>query len=327
MPVYLYWGEDDFAIAQAVAKLKQQVLVPDWEQFNYDKIPGDISERIVEGLNQAMTPVFGEGGRLVWLVETNLCQQCSESLLRELERTISQIPTSSHLLLTTSKKPDKRLKSTKLIEKHSNLQEFSLIPPWKIDEIIQKVENLAQEKNLKLTAEARELLAESVGSNTRQLYSELAKLELYAQGKTIDEKMVANLVNVNNQNSLQLATIIAQGQTSKALVLITELIQQNEPALKIVATLVGQFRTWVMVKLKIEAGEKDEKAIAAFAEIGNPKRIYFIRKEIQALSAKQLLDTLPILLDLEFNLKRGAEPLAELQVNTIRLCNLLSSQK
>ena len=30
MPVYLYWGEDDFAIAQAVEKLRHKVLDPNW---------------------------------------------------------------------------------------------------------------------------------------------------------------------------------------------------------------------------------------------------------------------------------------------------------
>jgi DNA polymerase III delta subunit len=76
---------------------------------------------------------------------------------------------------------------------------------------------------------------------------------------------------------------------------------------------VGQFRTWAIVKLKIEEGEKDDKNIAAAAEIANPKRLYFIRKEIQSFSSKQLLATLPILLELEYRLKRGAEPLATLQ--------------
>lgn len=324
MPVYLFWGEDDFAIAQEVEKLHKQVLDPNWIAFNYDKLAGDNTDNIIDGLNQAMTPVFGVGGRLVWLVETNIAQQCSEALLSELQRTLPKVPDYAHLLLTSSKKPDKRLKSTKLLEKYAQIREFALIPPWKPDEIAKKVQMVATERGIKLTANAVDLLAESVGNNTRLLWSELDKLSLYRQGKVIDKKEVAALVNVNTQNSLQLATAIRTGETAKALGLVADLLNHNEHPLRIVATLVGQFRTWTLVKLKIEAGEKDEMAIAAAAELGNPKRVYFLRKEIQSVKGKQLLETLPLFLELEFNLKRGGEPLSTLQTKIVELCRIFA---
>jgi DNA polymerase-3 subunit delta len=324
MPIYLFWGEDEFALAQAVVKLRNRVVDSNWFQFNYDKLTGDRQEVILEGLNLAITPVFGMGERLVWLAETNICQQCSEDLLKELERTLSTIPVTSHLLFTTSKKPDGRLKSTKLIRKYAQEQEFSLIAPWKTEELQHKVQEVAQEIGIKLTNKALELLANSVGNNSRQLWNELEKLSLYPleENKFIDADIVANLVVCNTQNSLQLAAAIAEGKAEKALGLITDLIHRNEPPLKIVATLVGQFRTWTIVKLMLETGIKDEKAIATAAEIGNPKRIYFIRQEIASLSAQQLLASLPLLLNLEYSLKNGAEPLSTCQTKIIELCHL-----
>jgi len=70
----------------------------------------------------------------------------------------------------------------------------------------------------------------------------------------------------------------------------------------------------------ISAGERDEKAIAQAAEIGNPKRIYFLRQEVKAITQGQLQKTLSILLDLEVSLKRGAEELSTLQTKAIELC-------
>ncbi len=325
MPVYFYWGEDDFAIAQAVKQLQTKVLDPDWLEFNYHKLIGDRSETIIEGLTQVMTPVFGLGGRLVWLSDTTICQQCSQDTLKELERTLTTIPTNSHLLLTNSKKPDGRLKSTKLINKHAEIKDFSLIPPWKPELIARKVRLVAQEIGVNLTPKAIELLVESVGNNTRQLYNELEKLSLYNSENSnapIDETAVATLVVCHSQNSLQLAAAILAGQTEQALQLVTELINRNEPALKIVATLVGQFRTWTIVKLMQSAGERDEKAIAAAAEVKNPKRIYFIRKEVAGVTSQHLLASLQLLLDLEYSLKRGREPLTTLQTKAIELSNL-----
>jgi DNA polymerase-3 subunit delta len=72
----------------------------------------------------------------------------------------------------------------------------------------------------------------------------------------------------------------------------------------------------------IESGERDEKAIAAAAEIGNFNRIYFLRKEVSALSLNQLEQILALLLELEVSLKRGTDELSTLQTKTIELCQL-----
>jgi DNA polymerase III subunit delta len=323
MPVYLYWGEDDFAIAQAVEKLQTKILDPNWLQFNYHQLPGDHPDMVVEALNQIMTPVFGLGERLVWLVETNLCQQKpSANILEELERTLRVIPTTAHLLLTTSKKPDGRLGSTKLLSKYAVVKDFSLIPPWKTDLITAQVKRVAQEKQLKLTPKAIALLTESVGNNTRQLWNELEKLKIYwgNNPQPLDETAVAELVLCNTQNSLQLAAAIKNGKTDQALNLVTDLINRNEPALKIVATLVGQFRTWTMVKVMQQSGNRDNKAIATAAGINNPNRLYFIHQEIQNIHVHQLLATLPLLLELEYSLKSGGVALTVLQTKVIELC-------
>ncbi|GAB4193266.1 MAG: DNA polymerase III subunit delta [Coleofasciculaceae cyanobacterium] len=324
MPIYLYWGEDDFALTQAVNDLRESVLDPSWASFNYDKIPPDQPDAVIQGLNQAMTPPFGMGQRLVWLVDTTVCQHCSETLLAELERTLPLIPEASVLLLTTRNRPDGRLKSTKLLQKHSTIQEFALIPPWKLEELVQRVHACSRKVGINLKDSAAELLAQSVGNDTRQLHNELEKLQLYAGSSTkpLDEKMVATLVISNTQNSLQLAATILRGDGVNALGLVADLIDKNEPALRIVATLIGQFRTWLWVKLMVNAGEHDQKAIATAAEVGNPKRVYFLTKDVQSLSLSQLTSTLRLLLELEFDLKRGGEPLTTLQTKVIELCQI-----
>ncbi|MGY6529539.1 MAG: DNA polymerase III subunit delta [Cyanobacterium sp.] len=324
MPIYYYWGEDDFAMNRAIALIKQDKIDPNWVQFNYEKINGDKEDNIRQALMEVMTPPFGNGDRLVHLENTTICQSCGEELLSLLQNTLPQIPDTSHLLLTSRKKPDARIKSTKLINKYTQIKEFSLIPIWQTDILIKRVEETAQEKNIKLSPPAIKTLATCVGNDSRLLWQELDKLALY-QGdnpQPISQETVNALINVSNQNSLQLAQAILKQDTGKALQLAQELINLNEPALRIVATLVGQFRTWAMVKTVIESGEKDEKKIAHQADISNPKRIYFLRKEVSNISAQQLQSTLPILLDLELGLKRGEIPLNALQKAIIQLTNL-----
>ena len=324
MPIYLYWGEDDFAIAQAATALHRRLLDPVWSSFNYDKISGDQPDGIRQGLNQAMTPPFGAENRLVWLADTSLCQRCPEALLSELERTLPELPESTTLLLTTTSKPDSRLKATKLLQKHATIQEFALIPTWKTDLLIKQVKQAAQESGVKLTAHGVELLADLVGNDTRQLHNELEKLRLYTGDakQPLDEAAIATLVTASSQSTIQLAAAIRQGLTAQALDLIADLLLQNEPALRIVSSLVTQFRIWVWIKVMREAGERSEQTIAQAAELRNPKRLYFLQKEVESLSAYTLLQTLPLLLELEASLKRGADEKLTLQTKIIELCEV-----
>ncbi|NJK40102.1 MAG: DNA polymerase III subunit delta [Oscillatoriales cyanobacterium RM1_1_9] len=327
MPIYLYWGDDDFLIARAVTELHQSSLDPSWVSFNFDKILPDQSDGITFGLNQAMTPPFGAGNRLIWLVNTPLVQRCSEETLAELKRTLTHLPPTTILLLTSVSKPDNRLKSTKLIQAHGTLREFSRASPWKTDQLLQQVRQVARIIDVPLTPKAMEFLVEAVGNDTRQLYNELEKLKLYSlsQSQPLDERAIAPLVQTTTQTSLKLAGAIKSGNSAQALEILRDLLNQNEPALRIVATLVNQLRLWLWIKLLIEQGVRDEREMAKAAEVGNPNRIYFLRQEVKFLSLEKLQQALPLLLDLETQLKRGAEAQLALQTKLIELCRLFKS--
>ena len=323
MPIYYYWGDDEFAIASSVQILRAQTVEPNWASFNYTQHTSDTPDAVTEALNQAMTPPFGSGSRLVWLVNTTLGQQCPDDLLAQLKRTLPVVPETSVLLLTSRNKPDGRLKSTALWKEYAEeIKEFALIPPWETKQLVQQVEKIAQEVGVKLTSSSTALIAQSVGNNTRQLYNELTKLRLYAGDSQapISIDIVNNLVQATSQTSLDLVKVIASGNTAQALTLVAQLLNRNEPGLKIVATLVGQFRTLLWVKMMTH--ERDKKVIAQAAEIGNPNRVYFLQQEVKSLSVEQLVATLPLLLELEVSLKQGGEEEALLQTKVIQLSQI-----
>jgi DNA polymerase III subunit delta len=325
MPIYWYWGEDEFRLKLSIKNLEQKVLDPGWKTFNFDRIDGTAAngqENLVQGLNQAVTPPFGMGDRLVWIEQLPFGSQGNTAFFSELERTLPAVPATSHLLFTYLGKPDGRSKIVKLLQQQAQSQEFALIPPWKTEELHKVVRQGAQQFQLKLANAAVEQLAEAVGNDTRQLFCELEKLKLYLgkTPRTVEVEDVALLVSATRQNSLDLAAAIRQGQTEQALSLVERLLQQNEPALRICATLVKQFRTWLWVKILQEAGERDERAIAQAAEVGNPKRVYFLTQEIKHLSSQQLQQALSLLLELEMGLKQGQNPTEFLQIKVIELC-------
>ena len=327
MPIYVYWGEDDFAMEKAIVTLRERILDPLWTSFNYTSFPPEQADSIVQALNQVMTPPFGAGGRFVWLINTTISQNCPDHILAELQRTVKVIPPDSTLLLTSRNKPDERLKSTKLLKQFATFCEFPLIPAWKTELLVQSVQQAAQTVGVKLNPLVVELLAESVGNDTRLLYNELEKLRLYTQSsrKPLDVNIVSELVRNTTQNTLQLATAIRTGDTPKALGILNDLSNSAEPGLRIVATLIGQFRTWLLVKMMMETGERNPQAIALAAEVINPKRIYFIQQEVKSLPLKQLILALPVLLELEVSLKQGASETSTLQTKVIEMCQICHS--
>ncbi|MGB8698474.1 MAG: DNA polymerase III subunit delta, partial [Thermosynechococcaceae cyanobacterium] len=124
MPVYLFWGDDEFRLQQSVRSLEDRVLDPAWKSFNYDKADGSGSvDALVQGLNQAMTPPFGLGDRLVWLANPPLVGQDASVFLSELERTLPVLPETAHLLLTSVGKPDGRSKITKVLQQQGIVRE------------------------------------------------------------------------------------------------------------------------------------------------------------------------------------------------------------
>lgn len=323
MSIYLFWGDDDFALTKAVTSLRNQSLDPDWASFNFDRIGADQADGAIQAFNQAMTPPFGLGKRFIWLVEPPCLQSCSEALLAEIERTLPVIPETSVVVISSGSKPNGRLKLTKLLQQQAIVQEFASIPPWKTDQLEDQLRQAAKVTGVRLSRAAGDYLVEAIGNNSRLLYNELEKLRVFAGDATepLDLDVVSRLVLASSQNSLQLAAAILQGDTPRALSLVSELLDHNEPALKITATLIGQFRTWARVKVLTDAGGRDEKDIATAAEIGNPKRVYILQKEIRQVSARQLLGSLPVLLALDYGLKQGQDERALLQTQVIVLCD------
>ena len=337
MPTYLYWGDDDFRLQQAVQILIDRVVDPAWKGFNYDQADAAVSgtDSLIQGLNQAMTPPFGTGGRMVWLVNPPLGGQESTVFREELERTLPTLPETAHLLLTYAGKPDGRSKITKFLQEHAQVKEFIAAPSWKTDAIRQTVEQMAQQQRVNLTKAAVNLLVDAVGNDTRQLMSELEKLALYsadsagdsgesrsrsAKSAAIDADQVEALISTTQHSALVLSNTVRQGLTDSALSLVEDLLNHNEPSLKITATLVRQFRTWLWIRLLQDDGERDDRVIAKAADIVNPKRLYFLRQDVQAISQHQLKKCLGLLLDLEAALKQGQEPKATLQTKIIELC-------
>jgi len=318
MPIHLYWGDDEAARNRAVEALIDARLDPTWAAINLSRLDGNDPAQAAQALEEARTPPFGSGARVVVLQRSPFCNQCPAELAAQLDANLALINPDCHLLLVSSGKPDARLRTTKALQQlvkegRASEQSFALPPIWDGAGQVQLVTRTATDLGLTLEPAAAEALAEAIGSDSARLASELEKLSLYVSSRNnnaapITLEAVQALVGGRSTSALAVGDALLAGRPADAIALTDALLEANEPALRIVASLSSQIRGWLWVALLERSGERDPAVIAKAAGIGNPKRIYVMRKQIQGRTPEQMLKLLGQLLEVEAALKRGADP-------------------
>ncbi len=316
MPIHLYWGDDEAARHRALADRIEALVDPAWASINLSRLDGADAVQAARALEEARTPPFGAGARVVVVQRSPFCQACPAELAAQLEASVALIPDDCHLFLVSDGKPDARLRTTKRLRTLAEEHAFTLPPVWDGAGQIERVESAARARGLTLAPAAAEALAEAIGSDGMRLASELEKLALHAGGGAggggggapITAEAVAALIGGQVTSSLAVGDALLAQRPAEAIALVEALLEVGEPALRIVAALASQIRGWLWVCLLERSGEQDVAVIAKAAGIGNPKRIYVMRKQIRGRSPDQLLALLRRLLDVEAALKRGADP-------------------
>ncbi|MEB3335664.1 MAG: DNA polymerase III subunit delta [Cyanobacteriota bacterium] len=307
MPIHLYWGDDEAARGRALEELVAKVLDPAWAAMNLGRFDGQDGDQARRALEDARTPPLGPGGRVVVLQRHPFCGACAPDLAEALEACLSAIPEHTHLVLVSGNKPDARLRTTKALRAVAEERSFPLPASWDGAGQLELVRSTARELGLTLEGEAAEALALAIGSDSARLASELEKLQVFA-GERVTAAAVNALVGGRSTTALGVGEALLAGRPAEAIALADALLTAGEPALRIVASLSSQIRGWLWVALLEAQGEKDVATIAKAAGIGNPKRVYILRKQIRGRSVDHLLGLLRQLLEAEAMLKRGGEP-------------------
>ena len=333
MPIHLIWGDDYEASNREIDTITQTVIDPVWKSFNYSQMDGNDPKQNFKALEEVKSPPLGNGGRIILVRRSPFCNGCSVELASKLEQAIKLIPDKTHLILNNSNKPDKRLKTTKLIQKYidsskfSKEKSFTLPLPWDINGQRNLVKNIANKLNLKINLETIDLIVESIGNDSSLINTELQKLSLLSEAnnkilkkkepREITQELVKKLLQNNSTNALEIASLLLKGEKAIALTKIKSLLENGEPALRLIATLTGQSRGWLWVNLLDGQGSQDVKEIAKLAGIANPKRIFVIRKQIKGKSLELLIELMKKLLKIEASIKSGINPIDSFKDNLL----------
>jgi len=341
MPIHLIWGDDYEASNRAIEEKIQTIIDQAWKSFNYSQIDGNDPKQNFRALEEIQSAPLGNGGRVVLVRRSPFCNGCSVELASKLEQAIKLIPDNTHLILQNSNKPDKRLKTTKLIQKNiesiplSEEKGFTLPLPWDINGQRVLVTNIAHRLNLRMNRETVNLIVESIGNDSSLINTELQKIALLSEANNkiinnkepieITKEIVKKLIQNNSTNAIEISSLLLKGERSLALNKIKSLLENGEPALRLIATLTGQSRGWLWVNVLDGEGKQDVKEIAKLAGIANPKRIFVIRKQIQGISMETLLELMKKLLKIEAEIKSGTNPVDSFKDNLLTDSKILTN--
>ena len=325
MPIQVIWGDDTNSCDKEIQNIINQNVSKIWVNLNLSKFNGEENNQVHQALDEMQTPPLGEGSRVILVKNNPIFNSKDNTLINKFELNSINIPSSTYLILLNTQKPDARLKTTKILQKlikNGTAKEISFELPSTWDKANQKryIENIAKDMNIKLDINTPEAIIESIGLDSKGLYNELKKASIYLKAKNeliLTVEHVKEIFNDHQSNIFRIIEFLLKNEINDSLKEIQNLIIKGEPPLRLNAGLISQMRVHTVISLM--GNDKDLTKISNLAGISNPKRIFYIRRNVQNCSPNYLINLMSKLLKIESSLKKGNNPINVFTENLITL--------
>jgi len=283
--MYAIIGTDEGRVKEEAARLHQELTGGNDDGFTHETIDGtadnsegafQICKQVVEALNTL--PFFG-GEKVVWLKSASFLV---DDVTGRSERTQSGVESLRECLaaglgpgvvfLMSATGIDKRRAFWKFLQKTAEVRSYDKIDTsrdgWE-EEVARLVEGRAKDLGLQFEDDALELFVMLAGEATRQIGSELEKLDLYL-GK--DRRMVT-LEDVRRMVPMSRAGVVFEigralqhGDAARAIELIDQQLERGESAIGVMrASVIPTVRNLFMARVVADMGVRggNYKAFAA----------------------------------------------------------------
>ena len=299
MPVYLFYGEEDFLIAEKIKTIKAK-------HSNHDILDGE--SLTLESLSDAICgySLFG-GEKIVIVRDLEVEEEIQDQLLSLLKNVPPQTTVVFHL-----PEVDKRSKFFKWVDAHGETEEFKTFAPWDQRGPQSWIRSRVTAGGKMISSGAERLLYEICGNNLRSLTGEIEKLITYiGDRKEIGEDDVAALASPGEINSFTLLEALREKNLQKSLIMFQSLIKNGEDFFHLLSMLVSQYRLMLQIK--------DPKSPNGRIK-GSP---YFVRKcseNVDRFTLEELKKNMGALLETNLKLKTGQQQSVVFELLITSLC-------
>jgi DNA polymerase III subunit delta len=254
--IFAILGSDDLEVKHTAAQLAERLKPADAGEFGLEVIDGaadnaeQAATRIRSTIEALRTLPFFGSEKLVWLKNANFLGDDQkaraasvQSALEELAETIDGGFGSEITFLLSAIDVDKRRSFYKSLAKRAELQIFDKLDSsrggWE-EEATEMVGARAKKRKLQFEDDALELFVLLTGGDTREIESELEKIDIYlGKERAVTVDLVRELVPLTREGVIfDLSNALAERDLEHALALVRQLLDQGESAIGILLVAI-----------------------------------------------------------------------------------------
>ncbi|MBI3359183.1 MAG: DNA polymerase III subunit delta [Nitrospirae bacterium] len=242
-PCYLVDGAERFFIDKILSWFLERGVDPALRDFNYNRFDGEKVGPAEILLVANSFPMAGPG-RLIVVDNADKIVDLKDALLSYLNS-----PLKSTTVVFVAQKPDMRTKLFLNLKKQATLIHCHSLYESEIPIFIRRE---AEQYGIHLSEDAVLYLKEHLGKNPVLIHRELEKLSLHSGkevGQVISLDTVEQVISGEREHTIfELLDCVCEKNLEKGLCLLSHMLSQGDPPLKVLSMFMWQFRIMALAK-------------------------------------------------------------------------------
>ena len=227
--------------------------------------------------------------------------------LKSFEEYFDNPSPTTKLIIFAEGKLDSKRRLVKLLKRDAKI--FDAVEA-KEQELRQYFQKWSQKKGLQFVGQSFENLLIKSGFHFSEIQKNLLFLQSYKEDSVIEEEDIVNAIPKTLQDNIfDLTQFILTKKMDQARDLVRDLTLQGQDEIKLIAVMLGQFRTFTQVKILSESGQTESQIASSlgsfFGRNPNPYQIKFAVRDSRGLSLSFLKQAISYLIETDYQIKTG----------------------
>ena len=227
--------------------------------------------------------------------------------LKSFEEYLDNPSATTKLLIFAEGKLDSKRRLVKLLKRDAKV--FDAVEA-KEQELRQYFQKWSQKQGLQFVGQSFENLLVKSGFQFSEIQKNLLFLQSYKADSVIEEEDIVNAIPKTLQDNIfDLTQFILTKKMDQARDLVRDLTLQGEDEIKLIAVMLGQFRTFTQVKILAESGQTESQIASSLGGFlgrnPNPYQIKFALRDSRGLSLSFLKQAISYLIETDYQIKTG----------------------
>lgn len=227
--------------------------------------------------------------------------------LKSFEEYLDNPSPTTKLIIFVEGKLDSKRRLVKLLKRDAKV--FDAIEA-KEQELRQYFQKWSQKQGLQFVGQSFENLLIKSGFQFSEIQKNLLFLQSYKEDSVIEEEDIVNAIPKTLQDNIfDLTQFILTKKMDQARDLVRDLTLQGEDEIKLIAVMLGQFRTFTQVKILSESGQTESQIASSLGSFlgrnPNPYQIKFALRDSRGLSLSFLKQAISYLIETDYQIKTG----------------------